>query len=77
MRDEVLELVAERDGLTQEQARVLIEMWSWPVGMAFQPAREKARENHPDWQTWRDEKRDEVPSFEEWRASIKGATWGG
>lgn len=71
MRDGILALVAERDGLTQEQARVLIEMWSWPIGMAIQPAYKKAQENHPDWQEWRDGKRDEVPSFAEWRASIE------
>ena len=67
-RLEVLNRIAERDGLTVDAARVLIEMWAWPLWLAIQPAYEKARDNHPDWQSWRDEKRDAVPSLTEWDA---------
>lgn len=67
-RDETLRAIADRDGLTADAARVLIETWAWPLGLAIRPAYEKAIENHPHWQAWRDEKRDDVPSLAEWEA---------
>ncbi len=67
--DDEIAIIAARDGLTTDQVRVLIEMWAFPIGLARQPAYEKARENHPHWQAWRDEKRDSVPSLTEWDAA--------
>jgi hypothetical protein len=69
-QQDILTTVSARDGLAIDAARVLIEMWAWPLGMAIKPAYDKAFENHPHWQAWRDEKRDSVPSLTEWQASM-------
>lgn len=65
--------VAARDGLTPGTARVLIEMWAWPLGLALRPAHEKARDNHEDWQAWLAAKRDSAPSLEQWLLTTERA----
>lgn len=68
-----LKIIAERDGLTVDSARVLIEMWAWPIGLALKPAYDKAVENHPDWQQWLRECREgrPIPSLTEWLDGIQ------
>lgn len=73
-RTEDLTVIAERDGLTVDMARVLIEMWAFPIGLALQPAYEKALGNHPDWQIWRDEERNTALSLTEWQARVSSLT---
>ena len=64
--------IAERDGLTPDQAYVLVMQWSWPWGIAIRPAFEKARTNHSDWQAWLAEKRTQpIPTLDEWDAFTK------
>jgi hypothetical protein len=62
-----LKTIAERDGLTIDQARVLIEMWAYPIGLALKSAHEKAQSNHPHWQAWCAAQRATVPSLTEWQ----------
>jgi len=62
----IIEVVAQRDGLTPGAARVLIERWAWPLGLALGPAYTKAHDNHPDWQLWLLAERDTSPSLETW-----------
>lgn len=62
-----LQAVADRDGLTLDHARALIERWAWPISFAIPAACDKAIANHPDWQTWCDAQRDSV-TWESWQA---------
>jgi hypothetical protein len=69
--DEGYKIIAQRDGITAEQAQVLVYMWSWPIGLAIHPAYQKALAGHPDWHAWRTAPRDSIPSLDEWTAWSK------
>lgn len=64
----VYQTVAQRDGVSADEAYVLVMMWAWPIGPAIREAVEKARANHPDWQAWLAYRRRQgaTPSLAEW-----------